>query len=201
MSAFAAPMMSREPDSKIVTPQNNREPLMNAVTPRLVSVAPELEAIINFRQYNDWFASAGQPTSPQLNLLRTQGFERIVYIAFTDHKFSIADEDRQVKTLGMDYLQVPVDWDRPVPSEFYAVADYLQRGKGKKTLLHCQVNMRATAFSFLYRVIYEQVPIAQAKADMNSVWQPNQVWRDFIFQVLAEQGVDPEVDGCDWTPA
>ena len=69
----------------------------------------------------------------------------------------------------------------------------------KKTLLHCQVNARATAFSFLYRVLYEEVPVAEAKADMNTVWQPNEVWRDFIFEVMEQSGADPNCEGCDWT--
>jgi hypothetical protein len=93
-----------------------------------------------------------------------------------------------------------VDFSNPLPSEFYAFADSMQRNTGKKTLLHCQVNARATAFSFLYRVIYEDVPVAEAKADMNTVWQPNEVWRDFIFEVLAQNDFDPNCPGCDWTP-
>ncbi len=32
--------------------------------------------------------------------------------------------------------------------------------------------------------------MAEAKADMNSVWQPNAVWRDFILEVLNQKGVD-----------
>ncbi len=35
---------------------------------------------------------------------------------------------------------------------------------------------------------------------MNTVWQPNAVWRDFIFEVLAQNGLSPECEGCDWTP-
>ena len=62
------------------------------------------------------------------------------------------------------------------------------------------MNARATAFSFLYRVIYADVPLAQAKADMNTVWQPNEVWRDFIFTVLAENDISPDCEDCDWTP-
>ena len=62
------------------------------------------------------------------------------------------------------------------------------------------MNARATAFSFLYRVLFEDAPIAEAKADMNTVWQPNEVWRDFIFEVLAENDRDPNCETCDWTP-
>jgi protein tyrosine phosphatase (PTP) superfamily phosphohydrolase (DUF442 family) len=160
----------------------------------------ELEGITNFRQYSATFASAGQPTADQLQAIADQGFERIVYIAFTNNTNALPDEDQIVKGLGMEYMQVPVDFSNPLPDDFYAFADSMQRNTGKKTLLHCQVNARATAFSFLYRVLYEDVPVAEAKEDMNTVWQPNEVWRDFIFEVMAQNGKNPNCEGCDWTP-
>jgi len=159
----------------------------------------ELAAITNFRQYSDNFASAGQPTREQFQALKDEGFERIVYIAFTNNPNALADEDQVVKGLGMEYMHVPVDFSNPLPDDFYAFADSMRRNTDKKTLLHCQVNARATAFSFLYRVIYEGVPLAEAKADMNTVWQPNEVWRDFVFEVLARHDIDPQCDSCDWT--
>jgi ferredoxin len=78
---------------------------------------------------------------------------------------------------------------------------YLAEKKDAKTLLHCQVNARATTFSFLYRVIYDGVSAEEVKRDMNTVWQPNEVWRDFIFAALESYGksVD-ECESCDWTP-
>lgn len=159
-----------------------------------------LAEIVNFRQYSDTFASAGQPTREQFSALKENGFERIVYIAFTNNPNAVADEDQVVKGLGMEYMHVPVDFANPLPADFYAFADSMRRDTDKKTLLHCQVNARATAFSFLYRVIYEGVPVATAKADMNTVWQPNPVWRDFIFEVLAQNAISPDCEGCDWTP-
>ncbi len=166
----------------------------------LEEVDPALQEILNFRQYSSTFASAGQPSRDQFQVLKNQGFERIVYIAFTNNRNAIADEDLVVKGLDMEYMQIPVDFSNPLPSDFYAFADSMRRNTEKKTLLHCQVNARATAFSFLYRVIYEDVPVAQAKEDMNTVWQPNEVWRDFIFEILAQNGKSPECPGCDWTP-
>ena len=136
---------------------------------------PSLEEIINFRQYSPTFASSGQPSKEQFAAIAENGFERIVYIAFTSNPNALSDADQVVKGLGMEYMHIPVDWENPLADDFYAFADSLQRDTDKKTLLHCQVNARATAFSFLYRVIYEGVDIAEAKADMNTVWQPNSV--------------------------
>lgn len=161
---------------------------------------PALAEITNFRQYSNNFASSGQPTREQFQTIAENGFERIVYISFTDNPNALADADLVVKGLGMEYMQVPVDFDNPLPDEFYSFADSMQRNTNKKTLLHCQVNARATAFSFLYRVIYEDVPVKEAKADMNTVWEPNAVWRDFIFEVMAQNNRSPECEDCDWTP-
>ncbi len=160
---------------------------------------PSLAEIVNFRQYSPTFASSGQPSKEQFAAIAENGFERIVYIAFTNNPNALADADQVVKGLGMEYMHIPVDWENPLADDFYAFADSLQRNTDKKTLLHCQVNARATAFSFLYRVIYEGVDIAEAKADMNTVWQPNETWRDFIIEVLAENDISAECEGCDWS--
>ncbi|HLT63814.1 MAG TPA: protein tyrosine phosphatase family protein [Pseudohongiella sp.] len=161
---------------------------------------PELAKVMNFRQYSESFASAGQPTAEQYQTLRDAGFQRVIYIAFSDNRNAVPHADQIVKGLGMDYVHIPVDWNNPTTRDFYAFADVMRRDPERKTLLHCQVNARATAFSFLYRVIYEGVLVAQAKQDMNSVWQPNQTWRDLMFTIMAENGVDPNCEGCDWTP-
>jgi hypothetical protein len=77
-------------------------------------------------------------------------------------------------------------------------AGLMQRAPENRTLVHCQVNFRASAFSFLYRVLYEDIPVAEAKEDMNSVWVPNATWRQLIFDVLEENGVSPDCENCLW---
>ena len=161
-------------------------------------MAAEVAEIRNYRAYSDTFASSGQPSAEQLTAARDAGFERVVYIALTDSRGAIDNEDSVVKELGMDYVHVPVIWDQPTLSDFYAFAGAMQREPDKKTLLHCQANFRASAFAMLYRVIYEDVPLADAKAAMNDVWTPNETWRDLIFAVLEDNGISPHCEGCDW---
>ena len=164
-----------------------------------VLAAAELADIRNYKEYSPTFASAGQPDEAQLALLKEEGFERVVYIALTNSRGAIDGEDAIVKEdLGMDYVHVPVIWDAPTKTDFYAFAGAMQREPDKKTLLHCQANFRASAFAFLYRVIYQDVPMATAKADMNSVWEPNDTWQALIFEVLEDNGLSPHCDGCDW---
>lgn len=160
--------------------------------------AEELSIITNFREYSPTLASSGQPLDMQFEMLKAEGFERIIYIAFTDSGKAIANEDVIVKGLGMEYIHIPVIWEQPTAADFYAFADVMQRYPDKKTLVHCQVNYRASAFSFLYRVLYQDVPIARAKADMNKVWQPDEIWRNLIFAILEENGKSAQCDKCNW---
>lgn len=171
-----------------------------AILVTAVAPAEESGGIRNFVEYSDRFASSGQPTAEQLTELGQQGYERVVYIAWTDNESSLDSEDRLVKSLGMEYLHIPVEWTAPTVSDFYLFAGAMQRAPEKKTLLHCQANYRASAFSFLYRVLYEDIPVAEAKRDLNEIWSPNETWRDLIFGVLDEHGISPHCDGCDWTP-
>lgn len=165
-----------------------------------LAAAAELSEISNYREYSPVFASSGQPSKTELDALAAAEYERIIYIAFSTSGKALENEDDIVKNLGMDYVHIPVIWDAPSNADFYAFADVMQRYPDKKTLLHCQVNYRASAFSFLYRVLYQDVSVAEAKADMNSVWQPNEVWRDLIFSILNENGVSAECEGCNWDP-
>lgn len=164
-------------------------------------VAAELTDIRNYIEYSPTLSSAGQPSKEQLALLPEAGFEQVVYIAFSNSGDAIADEDAIVKELGMDYVQIPVIWDAPTASDFYTFAGVMQRETERKTFLHCQANYRASAFSLLYRVLYEEVPLATAKADMNKIWMPNENWTDFILTVLEENEISPNCEGCEWAVA
>lgn len=160
--------------------------------------ADEVSDIDNYRQYSPYFSSSGQPNASQLKAVYKAGFKRVIYIAFSDNKTAIESEDRVVKSLGMDYIHIPVDFDRPTIEDFGDFASVLNRDKNVRTLLHCQINLRASTFSFLYRVIYDGVSMSQAKSDLDDIWQPDKVWYQFIVDVLKKHGLSHACDDCDW---
>jgi protein tyrosine phosphatase (PTP) superfamily phosphohydrolase (DUF442 family) len=164
------------------------------------AAAADLSDIPNYLEYTETFSSAGQPNQDQIQDAWVDGFERVIYLAFSDHGTSLEHEDRIAKELGMEYVNIPVNWGSPTASDFSLFASVMQSKSKKKTLVHCQANYRASAFSLLYRVIYEDVPVAVAKKDMNSVWIPNDVWTRLILEVLAQHGISSECEDCDWTP-
>ena len=126
------------------------------------------------------------------------GVKRIIYLAYSDQDRSLLNEDRLVKNLGMQYIHIPVEWSNPETDDFLLFAAVMQQNPSMPTLLHCQVNFRASVFSFLYRVIYLEVDIKKAKSDMDIIWRPNETWTKFIFQILEMNNINPACDECTW---
>ncbi len=154
--------------------------------------------IINFINYSNAFSSSGQPTEEQLKQLKSEGYQRIIYIAFNGNQTALKDEDKIVNALKMSYLHIPVDFMEPRIADFNAFSVAIKANAKIKTLLHCQVNYRASVFSFLFRVIHEGVPMATAKQDLDKIWEPNPVWFKFIETVLSKYKIKTDCEGCDW---
>jgi protein tyrosine phosphatase (PTP) superfamily phosphohydrolase (DUF442 family) len=170
------------------------------LTLRTVALAGDLAEISNYRQYNESLSSSGQPTVEQLQLVSKSGFDRVIYLAFTDNDTAIEAEDRIVKKLGMEYVHIPVIFHQPSLADFQLLSLVLLAAPDKKTLLHCQINLRASTFSFLHRVINLNVPMLEAKEDLDSVWEPDEVWFRFIKTVLSHHDIDFRCEDCDWGP-
>jgi len=160
--------------------------------------ADELADISNYRQYSSTFSSSGQPSALQLKTVQENGFERVIYLAFSDNDTAIKYEDRVVKQLGMEYIHIAIDFENPTLADFKTFVRVMGEERPVKTLLHCQVNFRAATFSFLYRVAIQGVPVLEAKDDLDSVWAPNETWFRFIRSILDDYDLVPACEGCDW---
>jgi hypothetical protein len=77
----------------------------------------------------------------------------------------------------------------PEASHLAATAAALQRYPGQKVLVHCQMNMRASAVAFLYRAIYAREDPALAWADVKKVWTPRDQWAKYVDDQLRANGI------------
>lgn len=94
---------------------------------------------------------------------------------------------------GVPYVNIPVDFAGPTAENFRLFSEMMKAAPGKKVYVHCQVNMRGSAFVFLYRVIHEGAPVGETAIKMNGVWAPDRVWKKFIDDTLAASGRKAEV--------
>ena len=146
--------------------------------------------LLNKIEYSPSLTASGQPTAEALELAARSGYSRVIFLAFTNHQNALEHEDAIVKALDMEFIHIPVDWEDPSLADFDAFAAAMRVPTQQRTLLHCEVNFRASVFGFLYQVIYQGVPMGEAIALMHAIWIPNEVWEDFIVRVLSVNGLD-----------
>jgi protein tyrosine phosphatase (PTP) superfamily phosphohydrolase (DUF442 family) len=139
---------------------------------------------LNYVAIHERLATAGQPSPAQLRRLRADGYEVLINLAPPGSYGSVADEGDIVSRLGMVYVNIPVDWKAPAERDFRFFADLLKANRDRRVLVHCQMNMRASVFVFLYRILYEAVPVDVAATAVTQVWQPNATWRGFMDTLL-----------------
>lgn len=144
-----------------------------------------ISGIYNFRLVDDELSTSGQPSEDQLAALAKDGFEVVINLALHDDpRYSLPDEAGTVKSLGMDYVHIPVRFDAPAESDLKEFFAAMKQHEGKKMLVHCAANMRVSVFVGLYRVIELDWPKDDAFALMDSLWEPNAVWKVFISNML-----------------
>ncbi len=134
--------------------------------------------------------TSGQPSAETLADLGERGFALVVNLAPPTTPDAVADEGRLVAGDGVAYVNIPVNWQRPTAAEFDLFSAVMQGASDQKVLVHCQLNMRASAFTFLYRVVHEGVAPEAAFTALSQVWVPRDQWAEFVNTTLAAHGID-----------
>ena|SRR5688572_21375655 len=149
-----------------------------------------LNAIYNFVQVTENLGTSGQPTAAQFQDIASEGYQILINLAPSDVKGAIPNEGEIVASTGMDYLQIPVIWAKPTLEDWDTFVSALDANKDKKVYIHCQANMRVSAFVMLYRHIKLGIDFEEAHTPMLPIWNPEQenpVWADFIEDVLNKE--------------
>ena len=147
-------------------------------------------SLLNRIDYSPSLTTAGQPTEAELPLIASAGFDHVIFLAFTNHPKAIAHEDGIVRDQGLQFIHIPVEWESPSPADFATFAAVMQTFGSGRTLVHCEVNFRASVFGFLYQVLFEGADVDEAMLLMQSIWVPNDTWEAFIVRVMSDRGID-----------
>jgi hypothetical protein len=62
-------------------------------------------------------------------------------------------------------------------------------GDDDQVLVHCQMNMHASVFTFLHRVPHDRVDPAEAFKAVKAVWTANECWTQLAHEVLGAHGI------------
>jgi protein tyrosine phosphatase (PTP) superfamily phosphohydrolase (DUF442 family) len=147
----------------------------------------------NLVQWRKGLASSAQPSAEWLKKTRDNGYDVVVNLAPPQVHGSIREEGGLVGAAGATYVNIPVDFGKPAAEDFRVFSEVLKANASRNLLVHCQVNLRGTSFTFLYRVIHENADVAQEWKKLTGIWNPDDVWRRFIEDTLRANGKQAEL--------
>ncbi|NPV85316.1 MAG: hypothetical protein HPY45_04835 [Anaerolineae bacterium] len=157
-----------------------------------------VEEITNFLRISDRIGSGGMPTRQQLEDIKQAGYEAVINLALPDSPNAIPDERQRVEELGMEYYHIPVVWEQPKLGDLQKFFALMRQLEQRKVFVHCVLNMRVTAFLYLYRVLCQGDAPEDALQMVHQIWQPNPVWQEYMhfaleyFGALAQSGAGSE---------
>ena len=139
-----------------------------------------LAKITNFHFVSRQLASSGLLDLDDYEHIKQYGFKHVINLIPGDQ----TEERKTVKSLGLSYEQISVDWSEPTLQNFEDFAKLMKNYGEDKIYVHCEANFRASTFVYLYRVTQLGVTQEKAKKDLLKIWQPSETWQGYIEKVL-----------------
>lgn len=163
--------------------------LLLTLLPTQPLLAVELKDILNYHFIDESLSSAGQVQREHIEAVAEAGFELVINLGPADKDYN-EDEGFMISEQGIAYVNIPVIWDAPTQQDLQLFFDIMDARGARKTLVHCYANYRASAFTYLYRVLQLGVPEAEARERLDAVWSDEAfaaypMWRELIDDALA----------------
>ena len=148
----------------------------------------ELTKIYNYLPFSEKLITSGQPTRDQFDSFPTVGIQTVINLALPTSSNALTDEEEVVRSLGMEYIHIPVVWENPTKADLDTFFAAMEKQSEKKVWVHCAANMRVSAFVALYRILRLGWDHEKAWKDAYRIWDPfaDPVWRKFIEFALDE---------------
>jgi Uncharacterized protein conserved in bacteria len=142
--------------------------------------------IYNYQFLNENLSSSGMPTAEQMKEIADAGVRVVINLALSTSQGALPEEDHVVKSLGMKYIHIPVEWNNPTKQNLDNFFTAMDEHKEEKVLVHCQANYRASSFVMLYRVLRLDWKKEDAIPVMEKMWNQEDfpIWQKFIDENL-----------------
>lgn len=133
--------------------------------------------------------TSGQPTAEALAMLGKQKIDAVIYLVPADIPGAVADEASILKKQGIAYTHIPIPFGAPTADHYRQFAEAMSKLAGKKVLVHCEINLRASSMVFLYRTIALKHDPQTAYDSVARIWSPRGAWKPFIESVLSAHNI------------
>lgn len=145
------------------------------------SHSPHSGPAMNFHRIDARLVTGGHLVGDGLTEIEAQGVT--VVIDLRDEPPS--GQEEKYARAGIKWINVPIVWRDPRHEDFDAFREVMSAHNSDHVMVQCAANYRASAMTYLYRVVVDETPEDEASTDMLAVWNPdeNKVWRKFIADV------------------
>lgn len=150
-------------------------------SPRVATI----DSVMNYVPINDFLATAGQITYSEIPLLKQEGFDTVISLA-TANEENNGLEAFHVVSEGMGFTHIVLE-GTPDMSELDAFFAAMNANQGKKVFVHCNSNRRASAFTYLYRVLVLGEDEDTARKELELMWVPeeSEAWKALFDEAKA----------------
>lgn len=147
-----------------------------------------IKEIFNHIQMTEDIGTSGQPSREQLAQIADANFKTVINLAMPDSDNAIPDEGKVVTTLGMQYIHIPVPFDKPDAAHLKTFIGMMRALEGEKVWVHCVVNARVSAFMYQYLRFEKGYDADSAKNEILKSWEPkmDDVWKRFMALSLKD---------------
>lgn len=147
------------------------------------------EKIYNFLRLTEKLSTSGMPTAEQLSDAPNHGVEVVINLAPHDSQDAVPNETELVASLGIEYINIPVNWNTPTKDGLDKFMDAMDERKDRVIHVHCEANFRASAFVAMYRVLRLGWKDKDAFEIMHKIWDEDAypVWKMFIEGMVKDK--------------
>lgn len=143
--------------------------------------SPHAGPVMNYHRVNDQLVTGGHLLDGGAAALKEQGVNVVINL----RDDAPADEQKRIVDQGIEWINIPIEWKDPKEDDFDRFVEVMGEHQDEHVLVQCAANYRASAMTYLYRVVVENVPEEEAAEDMRAVWNPDEydTWREYISDI------------------
>ena len=145
-----------------------------------------LGTILNYIKINDNISTSGQPSKEEFEIILKHDFDVVINLALSTATNALDNEDKIVSQLGMSYIHIPVDFEKPTKDDLKLFLTLLSSLEGKKVFVHCALNYRVSAFMYVYHKYFLQTPFDNINLTMMEEWSPSEAWQELMKMSFEE---------------
>ena len=148
------------------------------------AIEQELSQIPHFQYIHPQLFTSAQPSPEQLTQIKAYGVDTVLNLAIHQDAPEFEHQDQYCLEIGLNYLQIPLDWAQPPAEQCLFVLDLISHFvKDKVVWVYCNNNKRVSSLMYLYRQYYMGIDLVTAQQQLHQIWEPDNTWTSLIHGV------------------